>query len=217
MVNMPAAVRDTSAGVLNNGGSASVAIKVIAVVTPIDAEHTISHNVDGMNISPRNDTNRIGPKIRNGQAWRCMRFAIVSKMIGVTICAPLSQAKAGPSSSGLPWLVRKSPRKALVEKYAALLLPRATPSSQTSGLFQSGHHSPPIAALVTCPLPSLPRRRGRVGWGTFGLKTKNAGAISSAATAQATRSRRQLPPTRGRTTGMVKTVPHIAPISMPLE
>src|SRR5580704_6429543 len=205
MVNMPAAVRDTSAGVLNNGGSASVAIKVIAVVTPIDAEHTISHNVDGMNISPRNDTNRIGPKIRNGQAWRCMRFAIVSKMIGVTICAPLSQAKAGPSSSGLPWLVRKSPRKALVEKYAALLLPKATPSSHTTGFFQSGHHSPPIAALVT-PRESV-----------FGLKTKNAGAISSAGTAQTTRSRRQLPPTRGSTTGMVKTVANIAPISMPLE
>src|ERR1700730_767412 len=149
MVNMPAAVRGTSAGALRSGGSASVAINVIAVVKPTDAEQTMIHSVDGMNISPRKETNRIGPKIKNGHACRCIRSAIVSKMIGVTICAPLSQAKAGPSSSGLPWLVRKSPRKALVEKYAALLLPRATPSSQTSGLFQSGHHSPPIAALVT--------------------------------------------------------------------
>src|SRR5580704_8152501 len=183
MVNMPAAVRGTSAGALKSGGKANVAIKVIAVVTPIEAEQTMIHSVDGMNISPRKETNRIG----------------------VTICAPLSQAKAGPSSSDLPWLVRKSPRKALVEKYAALLLPKATPSSQTSGLFQSGHHSPPIAALV------IPRES------VFGLKTKNAGASSSAGTAQATRSRRQLPPTRGSTTGMVKTVANIAPISMPLE
>src|SRR5579862_466054 len=205
MVNMPAAVRDTSAGALKSGGNASVAIKVIAVVTKIEAEQTKIHSVDGMNINPKKETNRIGPKIRNGHACRCMRFAIVSKMTGVTICAPLSQAKAGPSSSGLPWLVRKSPRKALVEKYAALLLPKATPSSQTSGLFQSGHHSPPIAALVT-PRESV-----------FGLNKKNAGAISSAGTAQATRSRRQLPPTSGKTTGMVKTVANIAPISMPLE
>ena len=48
----------------------------------------------------------IGPNIRNGQACRCMRFAIISKKIGATICAPLSQANAGPSSSGLPWLAR---------------------------------------------------------------------------------------------------------------
>src|SRR5580692_8457011 len=110
MVNMPAAVRGTSAGALKSGGKANVAIKVIAVVTPIEAEQTMIHSVDGTNISPRKETNRIGPKIRNGHACRCTRSAIVSKMIGVTICAPLSQA---------------------------------------SGLFQSGHHSPPIAALVT--------------------------------------------------------------------
>src|ERR1700741_2160697 len=116
MVNMPAAVRGTSAGALNSGGSAKVAIKVIAVVEPIEAEQMMIHSVDGMNISPRNDPSRIGPKIRNGHAFLCMRFAIVSKMIGVTICAPLSQARAGPSSSGLPWLVRNSPRNALVEK-----------------------------------------------------------------------------------------------------
>ena len=53
--------------------------------------------------------------------------------------------------------------------------------------------------------------------GSFGLNKKNAGAISSAGTAQAMRSRRQLPPTSGKTTGMVKTVANIAPISMPLE
>src|SRR6202030_715957 len=116
MVNMPAAVRGTSAGALSNGGSASVAIKVIAVVKPIDAEQTMIHSVDGMNISPRNDTSRIGPKIRNGHALRCMRVAIVSKMIGVTICAPLSQASAGPSSAGFPLLVRNSPSHALVGK-----------------------------------------------------------------------------------------------------
>src|SRR5580658_5115811 len=165
---MPAAVRGTSAGALKSGGSASVAISVIAVVKPIDAEQTMSHSVDGMNISPRNDTSRIGPKIKNGQACRCIRFAISSKMIGVTICAPLSQASAGPSSSGLPWLVRKSPRKALVEKYALLLLPKVRPSSHTVGFFQSGHHSPPTAALVT-PRESV-----------FGLNKKNTGAISSA-------------------------------------
>ena len=34
MVNMPAAVRGTSAGALNSGGSARVAVKVIAVVKP---------------------------------------------------------------------------------------------------------------------------------------------------------------------------------------
>src|SRR3984893_5753838 len=205
MVNMPAAVRGTSAGALKSGGSASVAIKVIAVVKPTDAEQMMIHSVDGMNISPRNDTSRIGPKIRNGHAFRCMRFAIVSKMIGVTICAPLSQASAGPSSSGLPLLVRKSPRNALVEKYALLLLPKARPSSHTTGFFQSGHHSPPTAALVT-PRESV-----------FGLNKKNTGAIKSAGPAQAMRSRRQLPPTKGSTTGMVKTVANIAPISMPLE
>ena len=68
MVNMPAAVRGTSAGALSSGGSASVAIKVIAVVKPIEAEQMMIHSVDGMNISPRNDTSRIGPKIRNGHA-----------------------------------------------------------------------------------------------------------------------------------------------------
>src|SRR5580692_11313073 len=205
MVNMPAAVRDTSAGALKSGGKANVAIKVIAVVTPIEAEQTMIHNVDGMNISPRKETNRIGPKIRNGHACRCMRSAMVSRMIGVTIWAPLSQANAGPGSSGLPWLVRKSPRNALVEKYALLLLPKARPSSHTTGFFQSGHQRPPIAALVT-PRESV-----------FGLNTKNSGAISSAGTAQAMRSRRQLPPTNGSMTGMVKTVANIAPISMPLE
>src|ERR1700721_3268887 len=181
---MPAAGRGTAAGALSNGGSAKVAIKVIAVVKPIDAEQMMIHSVDGMNISPRNDTSRIGPKIRNGHALRCMRFAIVSKMIGVTICAPLSQASAGPSSSGLPWLVRNSPRNALVEKYALLLLPKARPSSHTTGFFQSGHHSPPIPALVICPLPSLPRLRGRGGGGVFGINTKNSGATSRAGTAQ---------------------------------
>ena len=69
-------------------------------------------------------------------------------MIGVTIWAPLSQASAGPSSSGLPLLVRKSPRNALVEKYALLLLPKVSPSSHTVGFFQSGHQRPPIAALM---------------------------------------------------------------------
>src|SRR3984885_15635315 len=166
MVNMPAAVPDTSAAAFKSGGSASVAISVIAVVKPIEAEQMMIHSVDGMNISPRKETNRIGPKIRNGHALRCMRFAIVSKMIGVTICAPLSQASAGPSSSGLPWLVRNSPRNALVEKYALLLLPKGRPRSHTTGFFQSGHHSPPIAALVT-PCESV-----------FGLNKKNTGAIS---------------------------------------
>src|ERR1700731_3489610 len=148
MVNMPAAVRGTSADAANTGGSAKIAISVIAVVKPIDAEQTMIHSVDGMNISPRNDASRMGPKIRNGHACRCMRFAIRSKMIGVTIWAPLSQAKAGPSSSRLPWLVRKSPRKALVEKYALLLLPKVRPSSHTTGFFQSGHQRPPTALLA---------------------------------------------------------------------
>jgi len=53
----------------------------------------------------------------------------------------------------------------LVEKYAALLLPSAMPSSQISGSLQSGHQRPPIA--VAAP--------GRVS--AFGLSRTNAGTI----------------------------------------
>src|SRR5580698_3669679 len=186
---MPAAVRGKSAGLLSSGGKASAAISVIAVVKPTAAEQKMIAAFDGRNISPRNEANSSGPKIRNGQARRAIRSAMASNKNGVTICAPLSQPSAGPSRCALPSLAKNSPRNALVEKYALLLLPSVSPSSQTSGLFHSGHQRPPIALSAAVFLSR------------FGLSKKKTGAISSAGTAHSARSSRQLPPASGNTNG----------------
>ena len=153
------------------------------------------HSVDGMNISPRNDTSRIGPKIRNGHACRCMRFAIVSKMIGVTICAPLSQPVPGRavpacrgwrgSRRGMHW--SKNMRCCCCRRSGRAATPPDFSNPATSARRSRRLHRP---------------RESRLS----GSTEKNTGAISSAGTAQATRSSRQLPPTSGSTTGMVKTV-----------
>src|SRR5580704_17745691 len=76
MVNMPAVVRGKSAEVLNNGGNAKMAVSVTAVVRPISAAQMTMDTVDGTNIRPRNDSKSSGPKVTNGQARRCRRFAM---------------------------------------------------------------------------------------------------------------------------------------------
>ncbi len=95
MVNMPAAVRGTSAGELRSGGNASVAVRVIAVVKPTSAAQTRSQR--GMREDQAEERRQAEPARTAGTArrGRCSRLASNSRTIGATICAPLSQASAG--------------------------------------------------------------------------------------------------------------------------
>jgi hypothetical protein len=80
------------------------------------------------------------------------------------------------------------------------------PRSQISGFLQSGHHSAPIAAGAA-----------RERCVSFGLSSKNTMVIRMAGAAQTKKLSRQLPPTSGRTNGMVSTGGRIAPMTMPFE
>src|SRR5215470_2865156 len=188
MVNIAADKRATSDGAVNSAGSAKPSVITKAPRKPSRPANSTVHALAVVAI-PATQASMSAPQRMNGQARRSSELATASSTNEAGSWPKLSAVSALPIKSARPAPVRWPGRKALLQKYMLLTLPKRKPICQISLLLQSGHQLRPFAGRVAAP--SLD------GGASSTIKI----AIASSGRPQTTKLQRQELSTSGRTTG----------------